>query len=421
MRDSKVFAFLFLFFVLWPQGVLGKSCAIDLPGLTPSDLGNPRLFTLQQIRKVKAEVESCRRYVASQVSRLESRYGALGDVLRSLAQMEDVGSISSQVSALKKRRSEVLQNAVKQLSSQRVTMIYAVVVDLPLSYVSQMKGIARALLLNRAAYEGKTLRERYDDRGIFGDFYARANILKDIYENRQFYYGRVQLVYAALVRVYPFAQGRLQRSYNVKNVVADLTDASQVGKLVAFLREVVNPDLADTIVSDMMDAVSLWKGRVEEENRRAFSSINDVVSNLEKLLSDLDARISLLVQELTQKRKRLKALYKKIGFSCQKALPEDCMEEAKGVVSSQRRAIASKVKAIVSKRLESAILEVGSLQELSGVIATWFAKVRARYAKGVPVVDGSRVVLKPSVVYAYPYRDEKGTLKCLVVVGFRAE
>ncbi len=374
---------LFLFGISFAQ-----ECVVTPPGLSISSSYN-ETFSKEEIDGVISAVRAC-----------GERYNALKGKLLFLKKT---------LLRLKSSKIEDLLNSLSSVEKDITGVRIAFRDVLSRFYVDSLCGVAvdsdkldiLRLTLTSQRLVSKVALDLRDRLGVSGfvpdgiSSYPYGVVNRVLLNFNDSYSGRMQCVFVYLCRLYPYSLKRLSVPSCPRCVALDLMERGSLGSFSNFLSEVLSPSVAESVVKDVAETLSMWRDSLERERNRRIGRFKNRVLSLYQRWKALVERRKAIVRSVEEERKSLSAMYRSLGFNCGYKQPERCLKSA---VAFARRKVDR-----ATAQLSSFMVPVYAVSD--DVKVAYYRLRRTVYEKGLAV----------SKVWVYPYKSD-GSLKYLVVI-----
>jgi hypothetical protein len=451
---------LILFIGIIPR--LGLSCELPVKGQTfDASSVESGTFTVNlssayspdQVIQVENNVKACQSLISSRLLGFQDKVSSL---ISDKASIEGFHNIKDQISRIKTLEAEkvsIKEALTKDLSQITLKGLYAVIIEANVRAPrDELLEAAKRIIAPQAtndlrgvAINSVTVVE--GSKLVFDRIIAETSGEMDVetmtLEERKFFKGKTQLLYVAVVKVYPLSGGGIKKitpQGPEQSSIADLLSGKGISGFQQELANFTTDAYATEKMISLKQMVSIWQDVIQQGNRQATKKEGELLAQLARRLSEKDDEIQEAQQKVKDGRKRLRENYSRVGFNCSKEA-EECLSEAVSYMDGNTKRVVDESfkekekELVVAKEL---VRGAGDPEkEIHRLARDLFQNLKTNYGKreqflSLTVVDkmvlaraedkqGYYIVRSPREISLYPYYDDRGDMHLLLVMSFKVE
>ena len=410
-----------------------------------------RPFSEGQISELESSIINCQTVVKNKLVQYERAFNDLNTKKARLQGFSNIHDMLKRIQTLEAEKKRIKKTLSKNLSGITFKGLYGVIVDAKFGVnKTTLTNIAISALTPRAIEDLRgiaidSITKVKNNQVIFDKIVATTSgemgIEKCSEDTVTFFNGRTQILYLALVNVYPL-RGEIQKSSGIKSDVqvsiGNLLSQDGLSKFVKSLQHYTNQEYASQKRKEIEKFISYWSQCVSNNNDISLEQEQGFLDDMARQVAAKEEEIKKVKAELSEKRKIIKRIYRELSYSCS-GNPENCLQNAIKKIEQKielisQNALKEKEKEFISSSAP-VVVEGDPAQEIVEVVKKKYKNLIASYGKreqlfsqttvnmGVAqsssTKQGYYITRQPKDVYLYPYSTRMGELKVLVVMRFK--
>ena len=409
-----------------------------------------QIYSTDQILTIEQAINRCNKRIEKKITNYQDLILSINRNKINIEKFQNIINIKDRVDTLKKEKRNIQKTLKKSFSELSFHGIYGVVLDA--GYENDYNVLltcAKKVIAQKAISDILETCIRSETSVIDGKIFfdkiissvsGQIQIKKTIVEERKFFKGKNQFIFAAIISIAPL-QSKIKfntKILNFKYLTANLLSSSTKNIFLESLKKRTSNSYAQKIIHKINKVSLLVRKDIFQKNSITQELKNKLLSEYSQLIKNKEKEIQIEKNKLEKKRSELKQYYLKAGFHCSK-FPESCIDET---VNEMNHKISKLIKLINSNQKSEIVYsdvivpQRGKLkEEIFRLTKNLYKDMKTLYGKkelflNIAIVEsqflssdqnlyGSYINRHPDKVFLYPFSNDNGDMKIKVVMTFK--
>ncbi|MBF0451673.1 MAG: SUMF1/EgtB/PvdO family nonheme iron enzyme [Candidatus Magnetomorum sp.] len=433
-------------------------CSLGFDGMTyqASDIENDTFSidlskTVKQkdIFKIKSEIVQCRTLISRNIRNKQDTLFKLNNDKSKLIGSRNIKDLISRIQTLKKELIDIQKPLNTEINKIPFMGLYAALIESDISRNQEsLITAAKQKIAGHAIEKVKTEISSHavvkNNQMIMDRIYSRSSGEMEIYDKlddkRTFSVQKTQILYIAVVNVYPLKSSMKNDDRNSITYDGDVVDLLSEGIPYWFkqkMTDLIGSDITREKITLLTEAINTWKDTVDTTNRDSIQTQNRILKKVQNLMQTKKDEIHTAEETLDEARKILKSIYKSLKIKCSNT-PESCLDDA---LTQMDADIQTLVTQYIQERQKEKVQDGKKVpvsgdpaQNMKSVVKDLYRTVKEEYCKReqlmkVSILDkgymtlnneqtGYYITKEPDVINIFPYINNRD-LHVLLVMGFK--
>jgi len=413
-----------------------------------------QIYSSDQMLTIEQTINRCNKIIEKNITDYQDLILSINRNKINIEKFRNIINIKDRVDTLKEEKRNIQKTLKKNISEISFHGIYGVILDAGYENdYNVLLTFAKRVIAQKAISdiletciksETSVINGKIFFDKIINSVSGQIQIKKTIMEERKYFKGKNQFIFAAIISIAPLKSkikpNTKTLNLNLKYLSANLLSSSTKNIFFESLKKRTSSSYTKLIVNKINKISLLYSKDIVQKNSLSQELKNKLLSEYSKLIEHKENEIQIEKNKLENKRSRLKQSYLKAGFNCSK-LPENCIDET---LNEMNYKISKLIKLIDSNQKSELVYsdvtvpQRGKLkEEIFRLSKNLYKDMKTLYGKkelflNIEIVEsqilssnqyiyGSYINRNPDKVFLYPYSNDNGDMKIKIVMSFKSD